>query len=395
MNHDSTPRGTASRVSATHSISLLLVATFAFIAPVAGGCDLSGCLVTIPDGDNDPGAPTGPEWRGEYETGFTVDIAHDDQVGHVSLAIWYPVNLGAGAGHRRALYALGEGPGQLSELAYRDAPVSDSAPNTLIVYSHGAGSFNVENFPIMESLASHGFVVAAPIHSGWLADLSSTFSQEAQARVPEASAVIDHMMERANSRYDRFYQRIAEGQVGVFGYSRGATTAIGTLVGWAGASRDPRVSAVAAVALPMYGDTALPLPLERFSSVSAPVLLLGGSLDDVADPADQDLAYHELTGSSAVYDAVVEGANHFSFIKPLCLVGLLDRLGLGFLDPSGDSPGIAAACSRDAPIDIHVVERLQQTYLVAFARRHLRGELEYEAYLTRTRPSVRLRVRTR
>ena len=36
MNHDSTPRGMDNGASA---ISLLLLATFAFIAPVAGGCD--------------------------------------------------------------------------------------------------------------------------------------------------------------------------------------------------------------------------------------------------------------------------------------------------------------------------------------------------------------------
>ena len=337
----------------------------------------------------------GPAWYGEHAVGFTVDVAHDDQVGHLGLAIWYPADAARTAGRQRAVYSLGDGAGQPSSVAYRDAPVSTSAPNKLIVYSHGAGSFNVENYPTMESLASHGFVVVAAMHTGWLADLGSTYGEEAQARVPEASAAIDHMLERAHRRGDRFYQRIAEGPVGAFGYSRGATTVMGTLVGWAGAPRDPRVTAVAAIALPMYGDSALPLPLERLSAVSAPVLLLGGTLDQVADPDDQDLAFHELTGSPAVYDAVLEGANHYSFVKPVCFVGLLDRLGLGFLDPTGDSAGIAAACSPDAPLAIDTVERLQQTYLVSFARRHLLGEVEYERHLTRARPNVRVRVRVR
>lgn len=395
MIDDSPPHAAAHARSVAQPISLLLLAMFTLIGPVLGGCDLTDCLSSVPGGEHTPGAPLGPDWQGEYHAGFMVDLAHRPQAGHLALAIWYPVDAGDTRGRHRATYTLDDGPGQPADAAFLDAPVSDSAPSTLIVYSHGAGSFNVETYPIMESLASHGFVVAAPIHTGWLGDFSSGYDDEARARVPEVSTVIDHMMQRASRPHDRFYRRIAEGHVGVFGYSRGATTALGTLVGWAGAPADPRVAAVAAVAPLLYEETALPLPLERFADVDAPVLMLGGSLDQVADPADQDLAYHELTGSPAVYDAVISGANHFSFVKPLCIVGLLDRLGLGFLDPSGDAAGIAAACSRNAPIDIGTVQRLQQTYLVSFARRHLLGQVEYEPYLRRERDHVRLRVRAR
>src|SRR5262252_3210326 len=50
--------------------------------------------------------------------------------------------------------------------AVRDVPISRDAPFPLIAFSHGNGGVRFQNTFQTERLASHGFVVVAPDHTG-------------------------------------------------------------------------------------------------------------------------------------------------------------------------------------------------------------------------------------
>jgi predicted dienelactone hydrolase len=89
----------------------------------------------------------------------------------------------------------------------------------------------------METLASHGFIVIAPEHTGnSQSSGEDTFDEAAANRVPDVSFFIDTMNRRNHDPDDMFYQRVKTDGVGVVGHSFGGMTAVGMAAGWAGAA---------------------------------------------------------------------------------------------------------------------------------------------------------------
>jgi predicted dienelactone hydrolase len=129
--------------------------------------------------------------RGPHAVGFRVEeLTYESLLGPRSLrlALWYPTEADAGEDVR--YNGIMEAPGVLG-----DAPPSaDSAP--LHVYSHGHQGYAEASGFLMEHLASHGMVVAAPDHTG-----NTTFDGSEREtpiyylRAHDISAVIDHLTE--------------------------------------------------------------------------------------------------------------------------------------------------------------------------------------------------------
>jgi predicted dienelactone hydrolase len=170
-------------------------------------------------------------------------------------------------------------------------------------------------------------------------------------------------------------------------------TAIGTVAGWAGAEPDPRVAAIAPISAVI--DAALQseprespfagFDEEQLSGIDVPVMLIGGTEDTNVPVENNALAFDLIP--APVYRLDIVGATHTHFAN-VCAIGdwLMQVLGIGMdkwgligaedlLQPYSDT------CTGDA-LPIGEAIRLQNLYVVAFFKRHLRGLVEYDPYLT-------------
>jgi predicted dienelactone hydrolase len=308
--------------------------------------------------------------------------------------VWYPVDAEDAEDAEPRQYSLGGFAGQVSDVALADAPVATSKKHHLLVFSHGYGGIGTQSIELMEVLASHGFIVASPEHTGnSQTNSDDTFDEAAANRVPDVSFVIDTMLARSADREDPFFGAIEEEGIGVLGNSFGAMTAIGMAAGWAGADADPRVDAI----LPVSGVIDAELQSdertspnagfteEQLEAIVVPTMLMGGTEDVNVFLENNEIAFNQIVNAPAVYKVDIIGANHTHFAS-VCQFGeLLIGLGIEQDQWQGIAPDLIEPYANTCGPDVFPIEeanRLQNLYTVAFFRRHILGEEGYEAYLT-------------
>lgn len=309
-----------------------------------------------------------------------IDVYRDNR--QLPYDVWYPVDEADALQEPRTIYPLFGPIGLTAELAVEDLPVAMSGPFPLLIFSHGSGGTNTQSVLLMETLASHGFIVLSPEHTGNTnGDDTGSIEVAGTKRVPDVSFMIDTYLARNDLQGDEFFQRIESGAIGVLGHSFGGGTALGTVAGFYGVPADDRVMAVMPISATVEGRFAD----EDLAAVEEPVLFLGGTLDTEVPIENHDLGFDKLTGARVVYQVDVVGATHTHFAN-ICDIAnwLLDN---GILQDSWPEIGASAllepyrvTCSEEA-FPIEEVQRLQNLYAVAFFRKFLRGEVEYEYYL--------------
>ena len=360
-------------------ISLGLLCATVLVA-CSGDSDRTGIVQETPLSEPaEPADAFGPYAVG-HMTGQVFDAIRDNR--SLPYNVWYPAQGAVDEDLERTLYPLLGPIGINAELAVDDLPVAEGDPLPLLVFSHGSGGINIQSIRMMEALASHGFVVVSPSHTGnTSSDFSDTLEQAGANRVPDVSYMLDVFLGRNDSQGDAFHQRLNPDLIGVLGHSFGGGTALGMVAGFYDAPADPRVRAVmpiSATVLERFTDEALAL-------VSEPVLFLGGTEDTSVPIENHDYGFDQLTGSSALYQVDIVGAGHNHFAA-ICDIGntLIDN-GLGqdtwpnigaqaLLEPYADTCGESAYPIEEA-------QRIQNIYGVAFFRRYLLGHEQYDYYL--------------
>lgn len=132
----------------------------------SGGADAAALDASPLDaGPLDASLPFAPGEPGPWKVGFATerieyDSPMDSEPRSLDLHWWYPTTAEAGSGPAR--YA---GVFPRPEVLL-DAAAVDRPPFPVVIFSHGNGGLAEQSYFFTEFLASHGFVVVAPDHTG-------------------------------------------------------------------------------------------------------------------------------------------------------------------------------------------------------------------------------------
>lgn len=328
---------------------------------------------------NPPAEPVAdPAILGPYQVGHSQDLVVDASRGgrELPIDIWYPTDDPGDS--EPTVYVLQEPLGIESEVAFDDAEPGAPGERRLIVFSHGFGGINTQSVPLMEHLASHGYFVVAPSHTGNTnGDMSS--EDPGGDRVPDVTAVIDFLDARSQDESDPFYGKINTREVGAAGHSFGGFTVTASVTGFDVHPADSRVVAI----MPIAAANSR-ISDEELAGLDKPTLLLCGTLDGLMD--QQERTFRLADAAPDLFRVDVLDANHTHFAN-ICQIGqaLID-LGLG----KDQWPSLGASaligpwestCEPPA-LDINVALRIQNLYAAAFFGRYLAGETGYEPWLT-------------
>lgn len=313
----------AERALARHcGAALVTLGVPGFTAPAAVGPALAALFertavhgrhfaqLVYPPNDLGPDADFGP-----YPVGILtlplVDAARPAADGQgarpVTVEVYYPSTAAAVAGAPRDVASV-LGIPLIDTPAYRDVAIAPG-PFPLVLFSHGNNGIRIQSFYFAAHLASHGYVVASPDHHGntFVDTLAGLVDVEVASNRPrDMRFVLDQLLARSASGGDFFAGAIDPQRIGMSGHSFGGFT---TFALGAGDHHEPRITALFPQA------PAAIFPDAHFAAITAPTLIIGGSLDETTGfEENQRRPFAALPSGAAVVGlAELRDAGHFTF----------------------------------------------------------------------------------
>lgn len=227
----------------------------------------------------------------------------------------------------------------------------------LLVFSHGNGGIRHQNVFQVEHLASHGYIVVSPDHTGNagltpLPDRALPYDRSgrgrsARARPLDVSFLITEMLRRAGQSGGWLAGRLDADRIGILGHSFGGFTVCKV------AETDRRVKAI------------LPMTVAYGRKTSVPMLLMLGDKDrtmGVAGNAVSRLYYLACQGPKHLVS--LKRGGHFSFTD-------MDYIHPGF----GDGVGGGEFLSNPR------AKAVVKAYTLAFFDHYLRGDADSGRFL--------------
>ncbi len=366
-------------------LALVLAATL-----VAGACSSDDDTDTATADAVAPattiGLPTGPppEEPGPYAVGrTTVTLTDPDRGGRtLTTDVWFPVDPAAAEGAAASTYVFIPGIQFDAETAKTGVAPSDEGPFPLVVFSHGSGGIRYQSAFFTERLASHGFVVAAPEHTGNTAYdtfLGTSVPQEENAvnRPADAAFVIDALLAGADGAPADLVPTIDPERIGIGGHSAGGYTGLATASGRPTVPADERVRAVLGLAPATRG-----LSDAELEAVDVPTMLISGTLDTTTPIPDNTVRPWDLISGRPLYRVDLTAAGHQSFTD-VCdyqvLVRELPNVAEAIV-AAIDEFAVAACTPEFLAID--TAHQLIARYGIAFFQSYVEGDAAAGAWLT-------------
>jgi len=355
---------------------------------------------TAPTANPDELFEQGPYEVGYREMAITYSEAASTEPRELVLRVWYPAQSGSGADPARYSVA---GVVDLPAVHALDAPpVTDDDDLPFVVYSHGNGGEGLLAYPYGELMASYGWVLVAPNHTGNTAlDLllgpADPFARVALDRPFDITAIIDEF--ESGLIGDELEGKADTSRVLLFGHSFGGYTAFtaggvdvdfdalsanceGTTSDDCNVLADPNVEAAfragfgdpRIVAIAPQAPGVIDFAEGELAALEVPTMLMSGRLDQTTPQATSaDPAWAGIDHPDDLWIEMPKGA-HFSFIT---ICHDLAPEVLGIFQPDAGEDG----CGENF-IDTRKAVPVLAAYVFAFGRRHVLGQTEWDAVLT-------------
>ncbi|MEK6406421.1 MAG: hypothetical protein AABN34_05605 [Acidobacteriota bacterium] len=349
-------------------------------------------------GKSGPAKPPDPLWMGPLPVGVTtsvfVDTSRTDKLTKqprtLVTEIWYPATDDARrmAKNKYSDFITGGVTPEIDELikktykmsaaeidkiywneAHRNAAVRKGR-FPLVVFSHGNGGSRNQNTFWCDYLASHGYIVVSPDHTGnarWtiingkpIVFQASERTNSATDRPIDVRFLLDQMIRWDKGADKRFAGRIDTDHAAITGMSFGSYTAH-----WA-SDQEPRFKAVIAMSGAPPSHT----------NLTVPSLRMLGTEDRTIGPA----------GNAAIRD------NHAKHTGPSFLIEMKNGGHFSFTDMFkinkhfGDGVGEGKRRETNEPFQFTSMEatyKIINSYSVAFLGYYLKGEKQYVSFLGR------------
>ncbi len=313
---------------------------------------------------------------GPYDVGIETITIDAETERPLTVDVWFPLAEGTSGDPAVYTFVTGDAFESANALAVTRESIAADGPHPLVIYSHGSGGLRYIHSDYTEFLASHGYVVAAPDHTGNTAveqflDTEDDGPQIASSRPNDVIAVIDAMTDASLATTAGLADHVDAERIAVTGHSFGGFTTYAVVSGYEnefGSSlADDRVDAIIPMAPAVgSGDEDSLLTDDRLAAVDVPALVIVGT-DDKTTPVDPNVerAWAE-TSSSPHYRLELVAAEHQSFTDVcdyLAAVEAGKEISAPVLTVIEDN-GQAGCAEGDMPIGR--VQELTNTFALAF-----------------------------
>ena len=328
----------------------------------------------------------------EFPITYSAVVSGDER--ELLLHVWYPAKGDSGAG--LAQYVLG-GIALPAGIALDAPPVIEESELPFVVYSHGSGSSALLSTPYGELMASHGWVFAAPRHTGNAAFGNADLTMQNRLDRPnDITAIIDEFESGLSG--DELASKADTSRVLVVGHSVGGYTSFASggadvdfdaasagcedsttpncelladpdvEAAYRGGFGDPRVVAIVPQAAYIFGHRFNRIILdEELAGLDIPTMLQSGRLDITSfHELHAEAAWRGLDHPEDLWVEMPKGA-HMSFLT-MCYA---------YDDPTTVWPNaFSDGCGPDF-LDAKEALRVTGAYALAFGRLHVLGEVEW------------------
>ena len=319
---------------------------------------------------------------GPYDVGVTTITINAGTERPLTLDVWFPIaDVGDAPLHQYTLIpgVYYESPDAVTATADQIAP---DGPYPLVVYTHGSGGLRYIASYYTEAIASYGYIVAAPDHTGntaadRLLGSEAEFDVTALNRPNDVEAVINAMLDPTSTETAGFVAAVDPDSIAVTGHSFGGFTALAVAGGYENPLgsfvADGRVDAIIPLA-PATGDGTRLMSDAGLESIQVPTLVMVGTTDSTTPVEPNVTRIWDLAKSGPLVRVELVDAEHQSFTDLCDYQTFLPTLGDAV--PAAVIETIDAqaveGCSAEA-MPIERAKDLTNTFAINFLESIFRG----------------------